>query len=96
MLGRSAAAAKKALLFSEPRLPQYFAFGRLGPGSALDADCVRRIADLGGIGVWLGDEASLEFLVGAHRNIDVRVRVLALHVTAILWRVWRGGMRFAV
>jgi hypothetical protein len=85
-----------ARLFRQPGLPQHFAVGRLSAGRALNADRIGQVADFGGVRGRLGHEPPLQFVVGAHGDIDVWVRVLALHVTAILWRVWRGGMRFAV
>jgi hypothetical protein len=69
-----------ARLFCEPRLPQHFALGRLSAGGALDADRVRRIADLSGFGPWLRDEPPILLVVRLHRNVDVRVGGLTLHV----------------
>jgi hypothetical protein len=80
-----------ARLFSQPRLAQHFAIGRLGSWGALNADCVRQAADVGGLGVRLCDEPSLQLVVGFHSNIDVRIGGSALHVAAILRRVWLEG-----
>jgi hypothetical protein len=41
--------------------------------------------------VRLRDEPSLQLVVGFHSNIDVRVGGSALHVAAILRRVWLEG-----